>query len=162
MDIWRVFSDDDREQWEFEPLAGVGPLRFGMTCAEVIRVLSPGRDPNVRRFGELDERGLTVYCADDALVCVAVDGLTGPQITLDGERLVGRVPSQLEQWAFGYREQHDLTLRYSHTADPELFELGLILRAQRAGDFVVSRPVFLAEPADVPWDVVPGREWSRF
>ncbi|MEV6966172.1 hypothetical protein AB0M47_13740 [Hamadaea sp. NPDC051192] len=156
-----MLPDDERMRWEFRPLAGVGPLRFGMTCTEVVRVLYPGRGLSLRSFGELHEHGVTVYCSDDALFCVAVDGLIGPQVTLDGERLVGRVPSQLEQWAFGYREQRDLTLRYSHAADPELFELGLILRVQRAGDSVISRPVFLAEPADVPWDVVPRREWCR-
>jgi hypothetical protein len=52
-------------------------------------------------------------------------------------------------------------LRYIHAGDSELADLGLIARAQRAGDALVSRPVFLARRVGVTWDEVPGNEWNR-
>jgi hypothetical protein len=73
-----------------------------------------------------------------------------------------RVPSEVERWAWDHAERHGLELRYTHDANPELADLGLIVRAQRAGDVVLSRPVFLRERAEVTWDYVPSSEWFSF
>ena len=81
---------------------------------------------------------------------------------LDGVSLVARVPSEIEQWIFDQVDATGWQLRYTHAADPELYELGLIVRVQRAGDVVLSRPVFLARPTGVTWDDVPSREWNVF
>jgi hypothetical protein len=53
-------------------------------------------------------------------------------------------------------------LRYTHAADPERTDLGLIVRAQRSGDVVLSRPVLLNQRAAVTWVHVPANEWKAF
>jgi hypothetical protein len=164
---WRVKSDEERDRWDFVPLVGVGPLRFGMGSDEALSVLDPDRctHPDVRPLlggaGEMSFAGVTMYFGH-GLSCVAVDACTGPQVVFDDVPLVGRVPSEMEQWVLDHAQRHRLELRYTHAADPELAGLGLIMRAQRAGDIVLSRPVFLAERAEVTWDDVPSREWSVF
>lgn len=165
MGVWESKSDEERDHWDFIPLTGVGPLRFGMSCDEVVEVLEP--DPpgaSLRTSSEIPftHIGVTTYYADGLLYCVAIDALNGPQVTLADAALVGRVPSEVEQWAWDHAKEHGLELRYTHAADPELADLGLIIRAQRAGDVVLSRPVFLRERAEVTWDYVPDSEWSRF
>ncbi|MFI5763986.1 hypothetical protein ACIA8F_23985 [Streptomyces sp. NPDC051563] len=37
---WHVVPDEGRQQWLLEPFAGVGPLRFGMSSAEVADAMS--------------------------------------------------------------------------------------------------------------------------
>ncbi|MGS2644388.1 hypothetical protein [Streptosporangium sp. LJ11] len=170
MGVWDVKSDEERDHWNFIPLASVGPLRFGMSCDEVVEALDPDRPgvsdvfPSLRASSEIPFTyiGVTTYYADGLLYCVAIDAHNGPQVTLADAALVGRVPSEVEQWAWDYAKRHGLEMRYTHAADPELADLGLIIRAQRAGDVVLSRPVFLQERAEVTWDYVPDREWSRF
>jgi hypothetical protein len=51
-------------------------------------------------------------------------------------------------------------LRYQPEGDPEVEELGLTMRVQRAGDIVLTRPVFaaLGERAYTLWDVIPDDE----
>jgi hypothetical protein len=67
---------------------------------------------------------------------VAVDALAGPQVTPDGT---------------------------AHAADPGSADLGLIMRAQRAGDVVLTRPLFLIRKwAENGWDCIPASEWSTF
>jgi hypothetical protein len=56
---------------------------------------------------------------------------------------------------------------HSQCADPCSAQLGLVLRAQRAGDLVLSRPVMVAEAwADRCWDTtegcIPQQEWKTF
>ncbi|MEV0904980.1 hypothetical protein [Streptomyces hokutonensis] len=108
--------------------------------------------------------GVTAYYrTGQTLACVAVDVLAGPQVTLDGTALVARVPSEAEAWLCKHTEVHKLDLIYTHAADPGSGDLGLILRAQRAGDIVLSRLLFLIrEWAENSWDCIPGEEWSRF
>ncbi|MFF3949719.1 hypothetical protein ACFYYN_33600 [Streptomyces sp. NPDC001902] len=174
MGIWDVKSDSERAQWVFTPQIGVGPLRFGMTPDEVSTAL--GSDASARRLVqsssgsyELVEAqstavGVTAYYAmGQTLACVAVDALAGPQVTLDGTALVARVPSEAEDWLCNHTEAHELDLIYTHAADPGSGSLGLILRAQRAGDIALTRPLFLIrEWAENTWDCIPGSEWARF
>ncbi|HEX6682866.1 MAG TPA: hypothetical protein VF062_08735 [Candidatus Limnocylindrales bacterium] len=170
---WEVKSDDERDHWDFVPFVNVGPLRFGMSCSEVDTALAePGEAGASFPCGasEIPYDQLTTYFRDNGqLFCVAINALVGPQVTMDGTALVGRVPSDIEQWAFDYIERHGLGLEYTHAGDPHLLDLGLILRVQRAGDIVLSRPVFLADREEVcgdrvlpSWDYVPLREWISF
>ncbi|GAB2948243.1 hypothetical protein GCM10027280_41220 [Micromonospora polyrhachis] len=168
MGIWDVTGEDERDRWDLVPLEGVGPLRFGATHAEVVAALdgavaSPtigiAPDCSEASFGSI---GLTVYYSDGSLYCIAIDALRGPQVQLNGVPLVARMPSEVEKWMLDQAEVHGRELRYTHAGDPELPELGLISRAQRAGDVVLSRPVFLDQRAEVTWDYVPPREWRVF
>jgi hypothetical protein len=168
--IWDVKNDVDRDQWRLVPLASVGPLRFGASHRDVVAALGHASanptvgDPRQGRCVEAEFRevGVTVYYADARLYCVAIDALQGPQLTLDGEALVGRAPSEVERWILDQAGKRAWVLRYTHAADPELADLGLIVRAQRAGDIVLSRPVLLDQPARVTWDYVPAKEWKTF
>jgi hypothetical protein len=166
MALWEVKADAQRDHWDFVPFVSVGPLRFGMSCGEALAVLAePEELPDSASQLEASEtsyRDVTMYFANGRLYCVAIDALVGPQVTVDSTTLVGRVPSKVEQWILHYAERQHVELRYTHAGDPHLPDLGLIVRAQRAGDVVLSRPVFLDDRADVSWDYVPTREWHSF
>ncbi|MFD4977345.1 hypothetical protein [Streptomyces sp. NPDC058424] len=83
---------------------------------------------------------------------------------MDGLWLVGRVPSQLEDAFAEYTSTNGHDLRYSQHADPGSETLGVVLRAQRAGDVVLSRPVLVASTwaehcCDVTEGRIPTEEW---
>ncbi|MGY6025203.1 hypothetical protein [Streptomyces spinosirectus] len=174
MGIWDVKPDSERSEWVFEPHVGVGPLRFGMAADEVSGALS-SKAPLSRRvqraagaYQLVEEQytklGVTAYYgAGQTLACVAVNALRGPQVRLAGEPLVARVPSEAEEWLLVHTKAHGLDLICTHAGDPGSVDLGLILRAQRAGDIVLSRPLFLiGEWVENGWDCIPGEEWSTF
>ncbi|WP_234341722.1 hypothetical protein [Streptomyces sp. NRRL S-646] len=97
------------------------------------------------------------------LAAVAVDALCGPQVCIDGLRLVGRVPSELAEQLHGYGENHGMVPTVSVEGDAISEELGLLIRAQRAGDFLLTRAFFVANFQD--WahtvhDCVPTGEWD--
>jgi hypothetical protein len=110
----------------------------------------------------------TVYYDQSiGLAAIAVNALRGPQVTFEGLRLVGQTPSRLEAGLTNSVVTHGKELRYSQCADPCAPHLGLVLRAQRAGDVVLSRPVMVATAwADYCWDTsegrIPTREWKTF
>ncbi|MFE1832460.1 hypothetical protein [Streptomyces sviceus] len=174
MGIWDVKRDNERTQWVFVPQVSVGPLHFGMAPDDVSAAL--GSKPSARRLVQRSSGGyelvesqftkpkVTVYYAPgQTLACVAVDALAGPQVMLDGTALVARVPSETEEWLCKHAEADEFDLFYTHAADPGSGDLGLIVRAQRAGDIVLTRPLFLTrEWAENSWDCVPGEEWSTF
>jgi hypothetical protein len=83
---------------------------------------------------------------------------------LDGLRLVGRVPSELEDAFAEYTSTNGHDLRYSQHADPGSEALGVVLRAQRARDVVLSRPVSVTSTwaeccCDVTEGRIPTEEW---
>lgn len=170
MGIWDVVPDGDRALWSFAPLVGVGPLRFGMSPGEVAEALGapygvpaapPGWEPV--SLPSCTRLGVTGYFGAEGLAGVAVDALRGPQVVLEGTTLVARVPSVVEEWLCDYVRVRDLDLRYTHAADPGSADLGLIVRAQRAGDVVLTRPLLLVrEWVTDSWDCIPGEEWGRF
>ncbi|WP_246040752.1 hypothetical protein [Streptomyces cadmiisoli] len=176
--VWTVVDEADRVQWEMLAGEGVGPLRFGMShdeaAASVADVLSPvstrggyGSPAASSEFslvGTSVAPAVTTYYEAGSLACVAVNALRGPQITLDGLRLVGRVPSILEDAFTEYTSTNGHDLRYSQHADPGSETLGVVLRAQRAGDVVLSRPVLVApiwaeRCCDVTEGCIPTEEW---
>ncbi|MFF4384773.1 hypothetical protein [Kitasatospora sp. NPDC001547] len=179
LNAWRtVIEEDDRVQWRLDPLVGVGPLRFGMGYEDVVEALDGFLEPSSRstsHYGRVlsddfflphssNSPALTVYYDIGRLVCVVVNALRGPQVTLDALSLVGRVPSELEADFAKYTTVRERDLRYGQYGDPGSEALGVVLRAQRAGDVVLSRPVFVAPSwaercADVSESRIPEAEW---
>lgn len=167
MGMWDVKNDADRDQWSWVPFVSVGPLRFGAPHEKVCTALGSEHLPKTTcRYGWCSwvefPQGITAYYTNGCLGMVAIHARYGPQVTYDGQALVGCAPSELEQWVIDELDAHGYELRYSHQADPELSDLGLIVRVQRAGDVLLTRPLLLAERADVSWDVVPSEEWQRW
>ncbi|OPG09357.1 hypothetical protein B1R27_06220 [Streptomyces sp. GKU 895] len=175
MGIWDVKPDDERLRWALEPLMGIGPLRFGMDPAEVADVLGevaadhstsiPWGD-TVTRQERFTGVGLTVYYADEVrLAGATVDARFGPQVLSDGTALVGRVPSEMEQWLIDRAEVREpyTELFFMPGADPGSQSLGLVMCGQRAGDVVLTRPVFLSpEWIDDAYHRLPASEWATF
>ncbi|MFF8534253.1 hypothetical protein ACF07B_20250 [Streptomyces sp. NPDC015532] len=185
-DVWGVLEEEQRLPWAFTPFERVGPLEFGMTHeqaeAAVEGVLETGiwegssgnrhgcaefwsvQLLNAQFFGP----AVTVYYERSiGLAGIAVNALRGPQVTLDGMALVGQVPSRLENHFIDYLETHKMELLYSQNEDPCSEQLGLVLRAQRAGDLVLSRPVMVAEAwaercGDTTEGFIPHKEWKTF
>lgn len=170
MGAWAVKRDFERAQWTFAPLVSVGPLRFGMSPAEVgaaldgaIAYISHGAraQPRVQQFTQV---GVTTFYTESArLAGVAVDALMGPQVRWGETALVGCVPSEIERWIADHARAHGLELLYTIEGNPELVDLGLVMRVQRAGDVVLTRPLFLIrEWALDVWDYLPESEWLTF
>ncbi|WAL64500.1 hypothetical protein ORV05_26550 [Amycolatopsis cynarae] len=184
-DVWGVLEEKQRLSWTFTPFECVGPLKFGMTHEQAqaaldgvlrtaLREGSAGAEGRAdfwleqRSHAGFSGPAVTVYYDQSiGLAGIAVNALRGPQVALDGIGLVGQVPSRLEDRFADYLETHDKELRYSQCADPCSAQLGLVLRVQRAGDLVLSRPVMVAGAwADRCWDAtegsIPWQEWKTF
>ncbi|WP_327072167.1 hypothetical protein OG196_00620 [Kitasatospora purpeofusca] len=175
---WSVVEEDDRVRWRLDPLVGVGPLRFGMGYEDVVEALDGCVEPSSRstsHYGQVlsddffpphssNSPALTVYYDAERLVCVVVNALRGPQVALDALSLVGRVPSELEADFAEYTMSRGYDLRYGLYGDPGSEALGIVLRAQRAGDVVLSRPIFVAPSwaercGDTSEGRIPEAEW---
>ncbi|MER6686246.1 hypothetical protein [Streptomyces olivaceoviridis] len=185
-DVWGVLEEEQRLPWAFTPFERVGPLEFGMTHeqaeAAVDGVLETGISSGSSRDNYVCAEFWSVQLLDApffgpavtvyydrsvGLAGIAVNALRGPQVTLDGLALVGQVPSRLEDQFIDYLETHTKELQYSQHADPCSEQLGLVLRAQRAGDLVLSRPVMVAEAwadrcGDTTEGCIPQQEWKTF
>ncbi|MBE1491026.1 hypothetical protein [Plantactinospora soyae] len=184
-DVWNVVVEAQRLSWAFTPLQRVGPLEFGMTHDQVTAAVrgtmsvavSQGTSSNDGWAEFWLDRGMdarftgpavTTYYDDSiGLAGIAVNALRGPQVTLDGMRLVGQTPSRLEDEFRDYLAAQSREPWYSQSADLCSPPLGLVLRAQRAGDVVLSRPVIVAAAwADRCYDTsegrIPEREWKTF
>ena len=166
--FWNPVDETERPRWTVAPFVSVGPLRFGMSPDEVVAALG-GASPVRWRPGhhaEFGEVAVTAYYGDqERLMCVAVDALSGPQVTLDGTSLVGRPPSEVMDGLLRYAESRRLDHRFSQEGDVALEEAGLVMRAQRAGDVLLTRPVFVAREwaegvGDAQLGPVPDEEWS--
>ncbi|MER7177956.1 hypothetical protein ABT404_00400 [Streptomyces hyaluromycini] len=175
---WHVPADDERQQWTLDPFVSVGPLGFGMGPGEASEALSAvtgeaqrhrlRRRPNeavaVVEEGEYREFGLTLYYREERLAGVVVDALRGPQVFVEGVALVGRVPSVLEQWMLDRAEAREpnAELSYMDAGVPGSDSLGVVLDVQRAGDHLLTRPVFVPREAlDDLSHFLPREAWSR-
>jgi hypothetical protein len=150
-----------RPVWLVTPLESVGPLRFGMTVEDAAAALPEA--PEFRRFqaGPYDpqivglelgfrhgEPAVYEYFDDSGqLFCIAADAIHGPQMTLDGTKLTGGNPVDLEQWLLGLHNSLG-GVRYGPRANPGINELGLVLRVQGTADGLRTRPVLV------------GRDWA--
>ncbi|MEZ0115075.1 hypothetical protein ABH920_009110 [Catenulispora sp. EB89] len=170
--LWQVASEDERPQWALVPHVSVGPLRFEMSPAEVAASIGAQR-PTISRSNAHDglvresypDPGLTLYYRpqDPKLFGISVNALRGPQVSFEGRALVGQVPSEVEQWLFERAEQRPAhsELFYLPAAECGSFSLGMVVCVQRAGDRLISRPVFL--PADANDDMyhqLPSEAWQ--
>jgi hypothetical protein len=100
------------------------------------------------------------YVESIGLTCVAVDALTGPQVALDGVRLIGRRPSELDGELITYLVKLGKEIEYSPWATVGSSELGMLPRPQRAGDVLLSRGLF-GRPnawANTMFDCIPAAE----
>ncbi|MFG2668929.1 hypothetical protein ACGFY6_32415 [Streptomyces sp. NPDC048387] len=158
MSLWDVLPDSERPQWISDPLVRVGPLRFGMSPGEASGALggiNPGRHEHNARWDvacdDYREVGVKLYFAatSNRLCAVSVDALKGPQVHADGVAIVGRVPSELERWLFERAESREpfTELFYLPGGEAGSQTLGVVLCVQRAGDHLITRPVFLLAAA---------------
>ncbi|MFE1290667.1 hypothetical protein [Streptomyces sp. NPDC058751] len=95
------------------------------------------------------------------LAAVAVDALRGPQVRVGGVRLIGRVPSQLEEEFVRYAEGRGLEQWCLSESEPQSEELGLLVRVQRAADVLLTRAFFVGDFQDWAYtlhDCVPRAE----
>ncbi|MEU8074643.1 hypothetical protein AB0B31_04280 [Catellatospora citrea] len=173
MTVGEVPADVERAQWTYTPGVGVGPLRFGMSHDEAAAVmdgfvgelaLAPRAIEQTWqaefRFADRLGRDAAVtawYAGNEGLFCVILDAQCGPQATLDGLRLVGRAPSEWEAEFFDYALPRGITPQYAPSGQPGADELGLIMRTQRVGDAVLTRPALgvVRERANTLWDSLP-------
>ncbi|MYV46790.1 hypothetical protein GT031_14560 [Streptomyces sp. SID2888] len=165
----RIARDEERAEWDFTPYAGVGPLHFGMTLEEITgalggrpTVLSSSRhgEDHELDFADFTVTGIRALFRDSRLGCVAVNALTGPQVRLDAAPLTGCAPSQVEDWLVHRTTARPGSLMYSPAADPVFADLGLAIRSQRAGDAVLTRPLFLHYDWLDLWHSLPSEEWN--
>lgn len=174
---WDVLPDNERQQWSLDPFVTVGPLRFGVSPDDVSTALSGITTESQRHTlhqpaldavsmvveGSYPKFGLKLYYREERLAAVVVDALRGPQVVADDMPLVGRVPSTLEQWMISRavaREPHD-ELAYMDAGVPGSESLGVVIDVQRAGDHLLTRPVFVPlEAMDDLSHWLPGEAWS--
>ncbi|MGW1193564.1 hypothetical protein [Streptomyces sp. NPDC002559] len=167
---WRIAREEERAEWTFTPYVGVGPLHFGMTMEEITRALGEGPALSSRSHRGEEQQlshadftgiGIRALFQDGRLGCVAVDALTGPQVRLDAAPLTGCTPSHVEDWLVHRTTPRPGSLTYSPAADPVFADLGLAIRSQRAGDAVLTRPLFLLHSWLDLWHSLPGEEWNH-
>lgn len=180
-DFWPVMPESEREQWDYVPLESVGPLQFGASPAEVVAAMREsgftcGAVSKLRDFGSFPQlrqdfhrpdalhwqRSVVTYYIDSTLTCVVVSALAGPQVTWDGMRLIGRVPSVLRDELAAYLEDRELEIRFMPGGDIGADTLGVIPDWQRAGDAVLTRGVFGRRHfwGNTLHDCIPGEVWS--
>ncbi|MYS81910.1 hypothetical protein GTZ85_17260 [Streptomyces sp. SID5474] len=180
--MWDVVEESQRAVWSFTPFEHAGPLRFGMThdraAAAVDGVLEtigsrgdgtgwvPQADMWPVHYGA--GAGVRLYY-DRAigLAAISIDARLGPQVDLDGIPLIGWVPSVLEDALFDHLTAHGLEAVFSLEANLSVPELGVVMRVQRAGDRVLTRPVLVAREwaprcSDASQSHIPDDEWRVF
>ncbi|MFJ3214062.1 hypothetical protein [Streptomyces flaveolus] len=148
---WDVRPDAERQQWTLDPFVAVGPLRFGMSPAAVSEAVRAGTPEDQRTTvedpagsvesmvvaGDFPVLGVRVYYRCERLAGVAVDALRGPQVTADGEPLVGRVPSGVERWMLDRAEAREFVTMHSYANSPVMGQVELQVRnAVRDGETI--------------------------
>ncbi|WP_392957527.1 hypothetical protein [Streptomyces sp. LN245] len=176
-DYWAVLADSDREQWGFVPRRTVGPLNFGVDRHEAVTIMAGhgfvAEECEIERWNpqraqwrvefrraESDEHQPAVKCyfiEGVGLTCVFVDGLRGPQVTCEGIRLIGRVPSELDAELETCAVERDLSCWYCPTGYVCWADFSFERGAQIAGDTLLSWASFgnPGELAHSSWDMAP-------
>ncbi|TDC10816.1 hypothetical protein E1265_30780 [Streptomyces sp. 8K308] len=171
----------DRDEWSYAPAVGVGPLRFGMTVDEVVdafqvlgqtkvsdcphvhAIFSPTWKIEVHRRGVASSLpAVTAYVSQAAgLFCIAADAVHGPQVGHDGIPLVGRDLSELESDEIAHAEAVDGHFRYTPEGYAGPDDPGVVIRGQRVGQVLRSRPLFMVtrDGANTEWDSMPSEEY---
>ncbi|MFD3657804.1 HEAT repeat domain-containing protein [Streptomyces sp. NPDC058620] len=139
----------DREQWELIPGVGMGPLRLGMSPAEVTDALQEPATPAGGPYAQEDfaGAGVSVFYDDPGKVaCIALGAVTGPQTSLDGVLLAGQDPEQMEQWLlWDYAAEHGGNVLFTPDGSFALTDLGLLIRSQQIGANRLTRPLLVIE-----------------
>ncbi|WP_063759517.1 hypothetical protein [Streptomyces sp. NRRL S-37] len=141
--------DREREHWELIPGTGVGPLRLGMSPAEVAHALGEPATPVGGPYAQEDfaTTGVSVfYDGTGHLACVALGAATGPQTALAGVPLAGQDPGEMEQWLLeGYAAEHGATILFTPDGSFALTDLGLLIRTRRTGGTHLTRPLLVTQ-----------------
>jgi hypothetical protein len=109
--------------------------------------------------------GVKLYYRSDGLHGVSVEALRGPQVFADGRPLAAQVPSEIGRWIERRAESKDkdAEIAYLGTTDIVSRTLGAAFCIQRAGDRLITRPVFLSDPGmDDVHHQLPGEAWDFF
>lgn len=156
MDRWSVLPDSERLHWLLDPFKAVGPLQFGMPPDEASSLLAEviAYPPDEYKwYWPLRHRGygrssVKLYYRSGGLDGVSVEALRGPQVYADGRPLVAQVPSEIDEWIEqrAASSERDAEIAYLGTGDIVSRTLGAAFCIQRAGDRLVTRPVFLSNP----------------
>lgn len=175
--VWGIaLEETERACWLFEPFVGVGPLRFGMDHDRVAETIGRPTGHTLGRsadFWHVTPQGAhrpatqvkTYYGESGRLCAIAVDALRGPQVAWSGIPLVGSVPSRTEERLMMHAEAAGFD-EFIYSPDGVAIEgIGLLMRVQRAGDILLTRPVFVdrvwaervADPSEGP---LPRAEWG--
>lgn len=140
--------DGERERWELRSDVRVGPLRFGMSPAEVAEALLVC-GPQARVGGPYGQEdfpdGVKVFYDAGELACVALDAVIGPQVFLDGFPLAGYDAGQGQQRLLDHAAEHGNWILFTPDASLALTDLGILLRPQRVGKEWLTRPLFVKE-----------------
>ncbi|GAA3138277.1 hypothetical protein JOF29_000188 [Kribbella aluminosa] len=144
---WTIRPVAERELWNFIPQMWVGPLCLlgGWGHGDVEAVLGP-TNPTYRHEKMFQAtfplHGVTTYYEDDILQAVAIDALAGPRVRfVDQVELTGRAPSEVDAW---FLEHFTESSRINQDGEIANDQLGLVVRTQRAGDILLTRPVFVS------------------
>ena len=131
--------------------------------------LAAGASGSVIEAGSYREFGLDLYYREERLSGIVVNALLGPQVFVEGVALVGRVPSVLEQWMVDRHRSADTgeldgNLVYVDASNPGSRSLGVAIEVQRAGDHLLTRPVFIPfEALDIGFTSwLPDNVWGRY
>ncbi|MGW2277834.1 hypothetical protein [Streptomyces sp. NPDC001770] len=129
---WWNKEPDNRRQWVLDPLAGVGPLRFGMSPHEVEAALDGARAPVIqgsmesRRWEKYSDECVTaIYGPEQRLVAVAIDGLGGPQVRVGDVELIARAPSEVRADIGELAHRQGAEVRVNWSGDPEIEAWGV-------------------------------------
>lgn len=138
----------ERERWELLAGDGVGPLRFGMSPEEVAEaLLAP--EPTARVGGPYGQEdfpsGLKAFYDEGKLACVALDAVAGPQVFLADFPLAGSDPAKGHEFLLDHAAEHGNWVLYTPDASLSLTDLGILLREQRVGEALLTRPLFVKE-----------------
>jgi hypothetical protein len=138
----------ERERWELRAEGGVGPLRFGISPAEVAEALLVS-EPEARVGGPYGQEdfpgGVKAFYDVGKLACVALDAVAGPQVFLADFPLAGSDPAQGHQFLLDHAAEHGNWVLYTPDASLSLTDLGILLREQRIGEALLTRPLFVKE-----------------
>ncbi|WP_330461571.1 hypothetical protein OIB37_34705 [Streptomyces sp. NBC_00820] len=148
---WNVASEE-RAQWVLDPLAGVGPLRFGMDPDQVkaaldgaVAGISQSAEGRLswQRYGDV---GVTaIYERGPRLAAVAIHALDGPQVWLRDVALTARAPSEARADIHELARREGESVRVNWSGDPEVAAWGLSMGATQEW---VSSPEGYAQRTD--------------
>ncbi|GAA3907115.1 hypothetical protein [Streptomyces lannensis] len=183
-DYWRQVADSEREDWGYIPRQSIGPLTFGIDRQRAIATMErhgfAAKEAKIDRWNaqraqwrvefrrtasDWERPALKSYFVEGVgLTSVLVDGLQGPQVTCEGIRLIGRVPSELSSEMMAWALEREGGISFSPGGDLSWPDFEFDRGAQRAGDTVVSWAVFFntGDIAGTSWDINPVEVWNHW